>query len=79
MALSKRSIATLIDLVEIKLSCLQVFDRDDARELATLESCRRELHAYARTQGYQGAVVPLRPTQTDTAGEPIVPPIASQS
>lgn len=43
MALSRRAIETLTDLVEIKLSCLQVFDRDDAREQATLELCRREL------------------------------------
>lgn len=41
--LSKRSVETLIDLVEIKLSCLQVFDRDDAKELATLEQARNEL------------------------------------
>ncbi|MGE0252986.1 MAG: hypothetical protein AB7N54_00200 [Alphaproteobacteria bacterium] len=47
MALSRRSIETLIDLVEIKLSCIQVFDRDDARELAALEQARRELGALA--------------------------------
>jgi len=45
MALSRRSIDTLLDLVEIKLSCIQVLDREDARELATLENCKRELHA----------------------------------
>lgn len=43
MALSRRAIETLTDLVEIKLSCLQVFDREDAREQVTLEACRREL------------------------------------
>ncbi len=43
--LTKRSIETLIDLVEIKLSCIQVFDRDDAKELAALEQARRELVA----------------------------------
>jgi hypothetical protein len=42
-SLTKRSVETLIDLVEIKLSCLQVFDRDDAKELAALEQARREL------------------------------------
>lgn len=41
--LTKRSVETLIDLVEIKLSCLPVFDRDDAKELAALEQARREL------------------------------------
>ena len=45
MALSTRSIETLMDLVEIKLSCLQVVDRDDARELAALENARGELRA----------------------------------
>tara|TARA_R110002110_G_scaffold284986_2_gene499193 strand:- start:46961 stop:47170 length:210 start_codon:yes stop_codon:yes gene_type:complete len=44
-SLTKRSVETLIDLVEIKLSCLQVFDRDDAKELAALEQSRRELVA----------------------------------
>lgn len=42
-SLTKRSVETLIDLVEIKLSCVQVFDRDDAKELAALEQARREL------------------------------------
>lgn len=41
--LTKRSVETLVDLVEIKLSCLQVVDRDDAKELAALEQARREL------------------------------------
>jgi hypothetical protein len=49
MTLSKRSIETLVDLVEIKLSCLQVFDRDDARELAALETARSELQTIAGT------------------------------
>ena len=47
MALSKRTIDTLTDLIEIKLSCMQVYDREDARELAVLEQCRRELHKLA--------------------------------
>jgi hypothetical protein len=41
--LSQRSIETLLDLVEIKLSCLEVYDREDAREKSYLESSRREL------------------------------------
>jgi hypothetical protein len=47
MSLSKRSIEALVDLVEIKLSCLDVFDREDAREKAILETARRELIAIA--------------------------------
>ena len=42
-SLSRRSVQTLMDLVENKLSCLMVYDREDARELAILEQARREL------------------------------------
>ncbi len=43
MSLSKRVVETLIDLVEIKLSCVEVYDREDKREIAGLECCRQEL------------------------------------
>ncbi len=43
MSLSKRVVETLIDLVEIKLSCVEVYDREDKREIAALERCRQEL------------------------------------
>jgi hypothetical protein len=43
MALTRRSITTLLDLVEIKLSCIEVVDREDQRELKTLRACREEL------------------------------------
>jgi hypothetical protein len=43
MSLSKRVVETLIDLVEIKLSCVEVYDREDKREIAGLERCRQEL------------------------------------
>ena len=43
MSLSRRSIITLLDLVEIKLSGLEVFDREDAREQQALQSARVEL------------------------------------
>jgi hypothetical protein len=42
-SLSQRSVETLLDLVEIKLSCLEVYDREDAREKSYLENARREL------------------------------------
>jgi len=47
MSLSRRSIQTLMDLVENKLTQMQVVDREDARELAVLESARRELSTLA--------------------------------
>ncbi len=43
MSLSKRVVETLIDLVEIKLSCVEVYDREDKREITGLECCRQEL------------------------------------
>ncbi len=43
MGMSRRTLETLIDLVEIKLSCMEVIDREDARELANLERCLSEL------------------------------------
>jgi hypothetical protein len=45
VALSKQSIETLTDLVEIKISYMDVLDRDDAKELRLLERCRDELKA----------------------------------
>ena len=47
MTISRRSLETLIDLVEIKLSCFEVFDRDDARERGKLENCLTELQVVA--------------------------------
>jgi hypothetical protein len=43
MSISKRTVETLLDLVEVKLSYMQVSDREDQREMSQLESCRREL------------------------------------
>lgn len=51
MSLSKRSIVTLLDLVEIKLGCLETYDREDERELSLLESCRDELTALRQGGG----------------------------
>lgn len=51
MALSKQSIDTLMDLVEIKISYMDVLDRDDAKQLRILERCREELRAANATAG----------------------------
>jgi hypothetical protein len=48
--LSQQSIETLLDLVEIKLSCLEVYDREDAREKSYLEASRRELLSMLQTK-----------------------------
>ena len=43
MGMPARTLETLIDLVEIKLSCMEVIDREDGREYANLERCLGEL------------------------------------
>ena len=53
MSLSKRTIEMLLDLVEIKLSYMDISDREDARDLQVLERCREELNAVER--GVDGA------------------------
>ena len=57
MGISKRTLETLIDLVEIKLSCMEVYDREDARELANLERCLGELRTIMTGAAQSGAVV----------------------
>lgn len=45
MGLSKRSVEMLLDLVEIKISFMDVSDREDARDLQVLERAREELRS----------------------------------
>lgn len=45
MGLSTQSRDMLIDLVEIKISCMDVWDREDRRELAILQRCLKELQS----------------------------------
>lgn len=54
MTMSKRCVETLIDLVENKLSCLEITDREDLREKELLERCIQELRAEA--QGQDGSL-----------------------
>jgi len=56
MSLSKKCVESLLDLVDNKLTSIQVFDREDAREVMILETCKREL---------QGLLVP-RPASGGT-------------
>lgn len=43
MLLAKQSVASLIDLIEIKLNCLQIHDSEDSRIVKHLEKCRDDL------------------------------------
>jgi len=66
---SPRSIETLIDLVEIKLSCLDVMDREDREEQKALQRSLDELKEYRRTE---------LPARRAPAGRPApVPPVAA--
>jgi len=42
---SRNTLELLIDLVEIKLGCVEVYDREDQRELRALERAKAELNA----------------------------------
>ncbi len=64
MNLSRKSIETLLDLVEIKLSCFQVHDQEDTRELTVLERCRNELMAIIEPKG-SGEVLAFLPGGRD--------------
>ena len=57
MGLSKRTVETLVDLVEIKLSCMEVYDRGDAQEITNLERCLGELHAMLGGASCEASVV----------------------
>lgn len=46
--LTRKSLELLIDLVEIKLGSMEVFDRDDQKIMRELEACRKELSALSR-------------------------------
>jgi hypothetical protein len=48
MSLSKRTVEMLLDLVEIKLSYMDISDREDAKDLQVLERCKEELSALER-------------------------------
>lgn len=49
MGLSKRSIEMLLDLVEIKLSYMDISDREDARDMHVLERAKEELSCLDRS------------------------------
>ena len=68
MNISKRTLETLIDLVEIKLSCAEVYDRADSHEVAHLKRCRSELETIING-AVQGRVVTIVPPSHDAHHE----------
>ena len=43
MKISRESVEITLDLIEIKMSTLQIHDKDDERDLNKLRKCRQEL------------------------------------
>jgi len=56
--LTRKSLELLIDLVEIKLGSMEVFDRDDQKIVRDLEACRKELSAMERPRAAAAAPAP---------------------
>lgn len=67
MSLSRRSVEMLLDLVEIKISYMDVADREDARDLVVLERCREELRSLT---GIAGAAAAASATLARRVGRP---------
>lgn len=67
MGLSRKSVEVLLDLLEIKLSCIEINDREDAREVKVLERARKEL---AELAGARAEVItlPMASAQERRAG-----------
>ncbi len=57
--LTRKSLELLIDLVEIKLGSMEVFDRDDQKILRDLEACRKELAGFTRRSMHASAPTAL--------------------
>ena len=56
---SRDALQTLLDLVEIKLQSMEVFDREDAREAKSLSEARSEIAAILGLE--IEPITPLRP------------------
>lgn len=57
MALTRRSIETLLDLVENKLSMMDIFDRNDRVEQKLLSETLRELSSLLPNQAARPAAI----------------------
>lgn len=59
MALTERTLGLLVDLVENKMTSMQIADREDAREFVGLQRCLAELRSTRGMPAGQAAgVVP---------------------
>jgi hypothetical protein len=63
--ISRRSIDLMLDLIENRVACMQVIDREDHRQLAIMTQARRELLALRA-----GATAALRRAEGPVRHEP---------
>ena len=75
--LTRKSLELLIDLVEIKLGSMEVFDRDDQKIMRDLEACRKELSAIGRPRQTASAQTVTVPSMTVPASQ--IPAASAQS
>jgi chaperonin cofactor prefoldin len=61
LMVSRQSLEILLDLIEIKVSSLQIQDRDDAKELNKLRKCRQELLSETNKVGAEATERPVNP------------------
>jgi len=54
MSLSKSTVGVLVDMIENKLAMLQISDREELREVMTLQRCLAELQGFAPHEGEAG-------------------------
>jgi hypothetical protein len=57
--LSRGTVKLLLDLIEIKLGCIEIYDREDTREVSALEKARGELSGLLGRQAPQPVTVRL--------------------
>ena len=75
--LTRKSLELLIDLVEIKLGSMEVFDRDDQKIMRDLEACRKELSAIGRPR--QSTAAPSVPAPSMTVPASHIPTAPAQA
>lgn len=56
MSMSKEILGMLVDLIENKLSCMQISDRDDMREVMMLQRALSELNGENGAPGMAGTM-----------------------
>jgi hypothetical protein len=65
MALTERTLGLLVDLVENKMTSMQIADREDAREFVGLQRCLAELRSFRGSPTTQ-----VVPTEIRRRGRP---------